>query len=194
MTPTIAAMVWACSMVLWVGLRAPYAYQARRAKSVGKRAGWGDFLLLAGAGVGLFFVPALYLSTDALRFADAAFHPPAAWFGCAAMVLFLLVFYLSHRHLGRNFSMSLEIRERHELVADGLYRYVRHPMYASFWLWAIGQALLFANWFVGVAGLAAIAALYFGRIAREERMMEDAFGEAYAAYRDRTSRLIPWIY
>ena len=54
--------------------------------------------------------------------------------------------------LGRNWSITLEIRDSHRLVTDGLYRYVRHPMYTSFWLWAIAQALLIPNWIAGLQG------------------------------------------
>src|ERR1700723_2703443 len=48
-------------------------------------------------------------------------------------------------------------------------------MYSAFWLWAIAQALLLPNWIAGFAGLAGFGVLYFGRVAREERMMLETF-------------------
>ena len=83
--------------------------------------------------------------------------------------------------------------ENHELVTEGIYRTVRHPMYSAFWLWAIAQALLLPNWIAGFAGLAGFAVLYFGRVAREERMMLETFGDSYRAYMARTGRVFPSI-
>ena len=86
--------------------------------------------------------------------------------GLVVEALFVGLFFESHRALGTNWSITLEIRDRHRLVTDGLYRYVRHPMYSSFWLWAIAQALLIPNWIAGLTGLAGVAGLYFSRSAR----------------------------
>ncbi len=46
-------------------------------------------------------------------------------------------------------------------------------MYPAFWLWAIAQALLLPNWLPG-RGLGRFWILFFGRVAREERMMLEA--------------------
>jgi len=35
------------------------------------------------------------------------------------------------------------------LIKHGVYRSIRHPMYASIWLWSLGQGLLLQNWFAG---------------------------------------------
>ncbi len=90
--------------------------------------------------------------------------------------------------------MTLEIRQTHELVTTGVYRHVRHPMYAAFFLWAIAQALLLPNWIAGPAGLVGFGTLFGLRVRREERMMEAAFGDAYRAYAARTWRVIPGVF
>ena len=71
---------------------------------------------------------------------------------------------LTHRELGRNWSIRLKLREGHSLVTKGVYRYVRHPMYSAFWLWAIAQCLLLPNWIAGPAGLVGFGTLFFGRV------------------------------
>ena len=110
------------------------------------------------------------------------------------MVAFLHMFYFSHKHLARNWSVTLEIRKNHELVDNGIYRLIRHPMYTSFWLWGLAQFLLIPNWIAGPAGLASVALLYFGRIEEEEKMMHEQFGEAYREYCNRTYRLWPKLF
>ena len=97
-------------------------------------------LLISLSGLGL--VPLVYVATGIPRFAAYSFYPWLAWLGSLFAIAALGVFHLTHRALGRNWSISLGVRENHELVTEGIYRKVRHPMYSAFWLWAIAQALL----------------------------------------------------
>ena len=106
----------------------------------------------------------------------------------------LIMFRLTHKALGRNWSVSLDVRERHTLVTDGVYRHVRHPMYTAFWLWAVAQALSPAELDRRPGGLVGFGTLFFLRVGREERMMLDAFGDDYRAYMARSARVIPWVY
>ena len=82
-----------------------------------------------------------------------------------------MTFHLTHRALGRNWSVTLEVRESHKLVTDGVYRHVRHPMYTAFWLWAVSQALLLPNWVAGFSGVVGFGTLYLFRVDHEERLM-----------------------
>jgi len=104
------------------------------------------------------------------------------------------MFYLTHKALGTNWSVSLDVRKNHQLITKGVYRYMRHPMYTAFWLWALAQALLLPNWVAGLSGIVGFALLYFVRVNREEQLMIDTFGEDYRSYMLRTKRLIPWIH
>jgi protein-S-isoprenylcysteine O-methyltransferase Ste14 len=103
----------------------------------------------------------------------------------------LLVFWRGHADLGLNWSPSLEIRAHHELVTRGIYRHVRHPMYASLLLWALAQPLLLHNYIVGLVGPVTFAAFYALRVGPEERMMLDTFGDRYREYMQRTGRVLP---
>ena len=85
----------------------------------------------------------------------------------------------------------LELYEQHELVTEGPYRFVRHPMYTSVYLKGIGILLLSANWIAGGGYLAAVTWMYASRVRDEEQMMVERFGEEYRNYMSRTSRLVP---
>ncbi len=87
--------------------------------------------------------------------------------------------------------MTLELRRGHEIVRHGVYRRVRHPMYAAIWLVSLSQGLLLDNWLAGWSAVAAVAPMYLIRVPREERMMCDAFGDAYRDYMRETGRLWP---
>ena len=116
------------------------------------------------------------------------------WVGLATEIAAIWLFWRSHADLGRNFSAKLVIREKHDLVTGGVYRLIRHPMYASFLLWSFGQLLLLPNWMTGLAGLLGFCVLYFPRIGREEELMVETFGQQYRQYMLRTKRLLPYIH
>jgi protein-S-isoprenylcysteine O-methyltransferase Ste14 len=107
------------------------------------------------------------------------------------MAVAVWVFWRSHVDLGRNWSPSLQLREGHTLVTQGMYRSIRHPMYTSQCLWSIAQTLLLQNWVAGWAGLVLFLPLYLLRVPREEQMMLAQFGEAYRTYMERTGRVVP---
>jgi protein-S-isoprenylcysteine O-methyltransferase Ste14 len=105
-----------------------------------------------------------------------------------------MAIFQSHADLGKNWSISLEVRERHALVQTGIYRFIRHPMYASFFVLALAQFLLLPNWVAGGAGLVGVSILYAFRARNEERLMHETFGSNYVHYMTKTKRLIPWIF
>jgi protein-S-isoprenylcysteine O-methyltransferase Ste14 len=97
----------------------------------------------------------------------------------------------SHRDLGKNWSPSLEISAQQTLITNGVYRTIRHPMYACGWLLCLAQALLLQHWVAGPAGLVAFLPLYFVRVPREEQMLLDHFGHDYRIYAAQTGRIVP---
>jgi protein-S-isoprenylcysteine O-methyltransferase Ste14 len=95
--------------------------------------------------------------------------------------------------LGNRFSGLVAIQPGHELVTGGIYRHVRHPSYLGLLITVLGWGLAFRS---GVGVL--IAALHLvplvARMNAEERLLRSEFGEKYAAFCRRTSRLVPGVY
>lgn len=95
--------------------------------------------------------------------------------------------------LGRRFSGLVAIQPGHELVTDGIYRVIRHPSYLGMIILMLGWALAFRSG-LGVLLAALTVPPLLARIRSEETLLRLQFGDAYDAYRRRTSRLIPGIY
>jgi protein-S-isoprenylcysteine O-methyltransferase Ste14 len=190
----VGEICWVLGIVAWYIIRYPFERRAKRVRVVGDYRSLSERVALSAALVGMAVIPGFYVATGMPRYADYAPRLWAVVVGVLALALGLWVFRRAHKDLGRNWSISLEIREKHQLVSRGLYRVIRHPMYLSFLLIALGQAFLLPNWIAGLAGLLGFAILFLMRVDVEERMMSENFGDEYRDYAKRTKRIIPYIY
>jgi protein-S-isoprenylcysteine O-methyltransferase Ste14 len=194
MTLFAAKVIWVLGVVGWFIIRYPHDRRARRTPKLRRSDRGREIVLMAISGTGLGVLPFIYVVSNAPRFANYPFRPWQAWLGAVLFAASLWLFHRTHKDLGRNWSVTLEVRDRHTLVTSGVYSRVRHPMYSAFWLWALAQALLLPNWIAGPAGLIGFGTLFFLRVGREEALMIETFGEDYRRYMARTARILPGIY
>lgn len=121
----------------------------------------------------------------------------APWLRCVGVLLGLFglgFMWWSHSSLGNNYAVELKVKETHQLVSRGPYQLVRHPMYTATFVAGLSCGLSSANLLL-IAGATIAAILYSGRVAYEERQLEDAFGDQYTKYKNRvTRRFVPGIY
>ena len=183
--------VFFVGFVAYLGIRYVFARRTKSQKKTVSRVDRLEKILLITVITASLLLPVLYLFTPLLAFADYRLPALVPWIGSLVMITSLWLFWRSHADLGLNWSVSLELREGHELVTHGIYRTIRHPMYASIWLWNTAQAMLLQNWSAGWPVLLIFAAMYFLRTPREEQLMCEAFGEEYREYIRQTGRLLP---
>lgn len=150
--------------------------------------------LMALAYVGGRLLPLIYVFTSWLDFAEYRLPQWARWGGAILFAGALLLLRRARTDLGRSWSATLQVVDEHALVTQGIYRHIRHPMYAALWLWSIAQLLMFANWIAGPSMLISFLPLYLYRVPREEQMMLARFGPAYTAYMAQTGRVIPRLW
>jgi protein-S-isoprenylcysteine O-methyltransferase Ste14 len=112
------------------------------------------------------------------------------YIGIATGIVTIFLFLWIHRVLGENWSTSVETKERHILVTNGPYRWVRHPMYTTIFVWALAFFLQSANWFIGITWLA-LSIVAASRTGKEEVALIKRFGAEYRAYMQRTGRFLP---
>ncbi|HCK67270.1 MAG TPA: isoprenylcysteine carboxylmethyltransferase family protein [Anaerolineae bacterium] len=187
----IFTIIYFIGIFIEMAIRAPIRRAQRGDAKSEQRITTQEKTLLGLLFLAMFFIPIIYAFTNWLDFANYTLPAWAGWLGVAIFVLALFIFWRAHVDLGLNWSPSLEIREKHELITKGIYKLIRHPMYASQWLWVIAQPLLLQNWVAGFLNLLIFIPFYFLRVQAEEKMMLDSFGEEYKNYMQKTGGVIP---
>jgi protein-S-isoprenylcysteine O-methyltransferase Ste14 len=115
------------------------------------------------------------------------------WIGLAVVVAGLLFSVWGRRHLGPNWSVSVTLKDGHELVRSGPYALVRHPIYSGCLLAIAGSALVCEEP-RGAIGFALIFASLAYKVRVEEQWLADYFGDPYRTYRREVRALVPWLY
>ena len=189
-----AKIVWAIGVVGWYLIRLPFERKVKRERVVDARDRLRELILLSCSTLGLGIIPLFWATSRLFNAYDYPYSPVQFALGTLLFAASLWLFRRTHKDLGKNWSVTLEIKDSHKLITGGVYRYVRHPMYSAFFLWALAQLVLVPNLIAGPSGLIGFGILYAFRIGREEAMMLDTFGEEYRDYSARTARLVPGIY
>lgn len=100
--------------------------------------------------------------------------------------------YRGIRDLDRSLSPLPRPRDTAVLIQDGVYRRLRHPIYAGLILLALGWGLLTASWLsIGLA--VALALLLDLKARREEVWLRERY-PGYVGYAAHTRKFVPGIY
>lgn len=176
-------------------IRIPYNREYRTSEKAHKQVAGAEPVILLAMWLGIIILPFIWGATPWLDFANYNLSPaainPAGELGLVFMALALGLMWRAHQDLGSNWSPTLELRRDHQLVTQGIYGLIRHPMYTSHLAWCIAQMLMVHNWIAGPFSLVTFLLIYFLRIPAEEKMMLEHFGDAYRTYCQRTGRIIP---
>lgn len=187
----IFTAIYFVAIVVEMIIRAPLNKKRKQEKMSEQRVSSQEKAILGLLFLGMFLVPIVYASTNWLDFANYTLPAWAGWLGVVLIGGAIFVFWRAHADLGLNWSPTLEIREKHELITRGIYAAIRHPMYASQWLWVIAQPLLLQNWIAGFVNLLVFIPFYFLRVRAEEQLMLEQFGDQYRSYMQEVGAVFP---
>lgn len=188
---TSSTAAFLLSTKAYLGIRAWYKRKLAASKKASSQSTAMDKFLIALVILGQIILPLLAIFSPLLKWADYAFYPITTVAGASVMVSGVWLFWRSHADLGKNWSVSLELESEHQLVTSGVYRRIRHPMYASFFVMGLAQLLLVHNWLAGPAALLAVSVLYCVRRPNEEAMLTQHFGLVYTRYVASTGGVFP---
>ena len=190
MTHTVFKLVYFLELVLISLVRRASVRRFSRLSTKEDHSSFLDSLLTYLSGIANL-IPLVYSLTSWLDFANYDFP---AWIGWLGAIIFAgsgVLIWKTHKDLGRSWTPSLAFRDGHYLITDGIYSYLRHPLYSAHLLWGIAQMLMLHNWIAGFAYLVVIIPRTLMRIQKEEKIMLEKFGDEYKDYMEKTGGLIP---
>lgn len=116
---------------------------------------------------------------------------PAVWLAGLALTAFGVGLSIWARlTLGSNWSGVVTLKEGHELVRQGLYRWIRHPIYTGILLGMIGTAMVKGH-LRGWLGFVIVWATFYYKARREERFLHQEFGAGFDEHARQTGMFLP---
>ena len=185
------SIIWLVGTAMMVVIRRPHERVNASNKATKSRQDLIENILLGGVFLGGLILPVIHLCFGV--FSELNYSLPTTVNIVASLIFAfgLWLFWRSHVHLGKNWNVSLQVREGHNLTTQGVYKRLRHPMYTAIFIIYAVQIFLIHNWLVGFSGLLSFALLYAVRVPREELMMYEEFGEDYKQFCSTRGRIIP---
>lgn len=180
----IATVLWTLLCLYWI-------ISAFQQKMVRKREAWFDRLgyeSLVGFGVFLIFTRYAHFSWMGKRFVPQWFW--IAVVGVLVTAAGIAVAMWARLHLGANWSGRVSIREQHELVRTGPYRWMRHPIYSGFLLGMAGTILVVGE-VRGLIGWTLMTAGFYVKARKEESWLNREFGANFEAHACHTGMFLP---
>lgn len=158
-----------------------------------ERAMWIIWVPLVAAWIAL---PYLALARShglvaAPAFAREDAYAPLRWMAAICAFACLLLTSICWSRMGRHWRMDVATRGQEELITDGPFRYLRHPIYALSMLLMICTAIVVPTPPMLAVAIVHIVLLYL-KARHEERHLLAVHGVAYRRYLERTGRFFPW--
>ena len=114
--------------------------------------------------------------------------------GLFLFVIGLTIMIIGQATLFRNYSGTVVIREDHQLITHGIYRFTRNPIYlGAIMAVCIGIPVYTASLY-GFLTMLVLIPIFLNRIRLEEELLTEEFQDAYQKYKKTSKKLIPFIY
>lgn len=118
----------------------------------------------------------------------------ASWLGIMFMLGGIGLRYWAAKTLGEFYTRTLQTIDKQQIVESAPYNWIRHPGYLGTLLLSIGAGLALSNWLVIVISMPIGICEKLYRISAEEKMLASTFLEQFETYKQKTWRLIPYLY
>ncbi|HEY5123787.1 MAG TPA: isoprenylcysteine carboxylmethyltransferase family protein [Ignavibacteria bacterium] len=130
-----------------------------------------------------------------IKFSSPIFvNEQLALIGIIVIIIGIIIRFITIKQLGRLFTVDVTIRDNHQLMQNGFYKYLRHPSYTGSLLSFLGFGLSLNNWFTLTIVFLPILIAFIYRMNIEENVLSEKFGKQYQDYISKTKRLIPFVY
>lgn len=142
-------------------------------------------------GLILWLSPLVYLINPAwMAWSKIGLPEWTRWFGVGLGLLCVAGIYWLFSSIGSGITPVSATRKEHKLSTNGIYRWVRHPLYSIGSTFIVSFGLIADIWLIILFGVLAFIAMAI-RTPKEEANLIEKFGDEYREYMKRTGRFLP---
>jgi len=142
-------------------------------------------------GLILWLSPFVYLINPAwMAWSKIGLPEATRWLGVGIGVLCVPGIYWLFSSIGTGITPTSGTRKEHKLVTNGIYRYIRHPLYTFGSSMFVAFGMMADNWFIATLGVLTFILMAI-RTPKEEANLIEKFGDEYREYMKRTGRFLP---
>jgi protein-S-isoprenylcysteine O-methyltransferase Ste14 len=116
--------------------------------------------------------------------------PTIGEIGVALTVVGIAFAIWARWHLGENWSATVTLKEGHELISSGPYRYIRHPIYTGMLLAFVGTALALGE-YRALISIGIVLVAFYAKSKKEECFLTQEFGDEFREHCRRTGMFLP---
>jgi protein-S-isoprenylcysteine O-methyltransferase Ste14 len=178
-------------LACWVLLILYWNICARSSKPAAERQSWASRFARLPVWLGYVLLVAAW--AHPLGPAVIPHNVIAQYLGVAICAVGLFAAIWSRKTLGRDWSRDVELKQGHQLVEQGPYRLVRHPIYTGHLLMGLGTAIA-SGLLLAFVGLLSFFIGFWIKLKQEERLLLSRFPDEYPAYKTRVKALVPFVF
>jgi protein-S-isoprenylcysteine O-methyltransferase Ste14 len=142
-------------------------------------------------GLLLWFSPFVYLiNPQWMAWSKLGLPDWVRWLGVGIGVLCVLGIYWLFSSIGSGITPTSATRTEHKLVTNGIYRYIRHPLYTFGASMFVSFGLMADSWFIAALGILTFILMVI-RTPKEEANLIEKFGDEYREYMKSTGQFFP---
>ncbi len=146
------------------------------------------------SGLILWLSPFVYLINPSwMAWSKIGLPESVRWGGVVLGMFCVLGIYWLFSSIGSGITPTSATRKDHKLVTNGIYKYIRHPLYTFGSSMFITFGMMADNWFIALLGILAFIGMAI-RTPKEEANLIDKFGDEYRDYMKRTGRFLPKLF
>ena len=145
-------------------------------------------------GLILWLSPIVYLLNPAwMAWSKIGLPESIRWLGVVTGILCVFGIYWLFSSIGSGITPTSATRKEHKLATNGIYKYIRHPLYTIGSSFIVAFGMMADNWFIGMFGVLAFILMAI-RTPKEEANLIEKFGDEYREYMKRTGRFLPKLF
>lgn len=184
------------ALILFTGIGISVYFRRKADKDTGEKIprkvdGTVMMTVIKIGGLILWLSPLVYLiNPNWMNWSKIGLPEWARWLGAGIGVLCVLGIYWLFSSIGSGITPTSATRKEHKLVTNGIYRYIRHPLYTVGSSLFISFGMMADNWFIAALGVLAFIGMAI-RTPKEEANLIEKFGDEYREYMKSTGRFFP---